>query len=187
MLKLERGGELRICPKTNLSLSADPGGKALVLGLNEGSMELDYALHSAADTLITPDFRVQLISPGTFHFAISVAPTGDTCVRSLAGNDAALFIAEMMGSGLLPALAGKERDVPGGKDLRGDGRAGGLRLSGAEASDDIGDGDASGSGSGDAKLQFGERRRVRSSQTRPRKTEADCRAQARARARRTWR
>jgi hypothetical protein len=79
-------------------LSADSSGRTLVLGLNEGSMELDYALHSAADTLITPDFRVQLISPGSFHFAISVAPAGDTCVRFLAGNDAALFIAEMMGT-----------------------------------------------------------------------------------------
>jgi hypothetical protein len=97
LLKLERGGEVRICPKTNLSLSVDPSGKALVLGLNAGSMELNYSLHTAADSLITPDFRVQLISPGAFHLAISVSPSGDTCMRSLPGNDAAVFIAEMMG------------------------------------------------------------------------------------------
>ena len=115
LLKLQRGGDVRICPKTNLSLSADPSGKALVLGLNEGSMELDYALHSAADTLITPDFRVQLISPGTFHFAISVAPTGDTCVHSLAGNDAALFIAEMMGTDSYQLSPGKSAMFRAGK------------------------------------------------------------------------
>lgn len=115
LLKLQRGGDVRICPKTNLSLSADPSGKALVLGLNEGSMELDYALHSAADTLITPDFRVQLISPGTFHFAISVAPTGDTCVHSLAGSDAALFIAEMMGTDSYQLSPGKSAMFRAGK------------------------------------------------------------------------
>jgi hypothetical protein len=115
LLKLERGGDLLICPKTNLSLSADAGGKALVLGLNEGSMELDYALHSAVDTLVTPDFRVQLISPGTFHFAISVASSGDTCVHSLAGNDAALFIAEMMGGDSYQLSPGKSVMFRGGK------------------------------------------------------------------------
>jgi hypothetical protein len=96
VLKLERGGNVRICPQTNLSLSADASGKALVLGLNAGSMELDYTLSSAADSLITPDFRMQLISPGTFHLAISVAPTGDTCVRTLPGNEAAVFVTEMV-------------------------------------------------------------------------------------------
>jgi hypothetical protein len=115
LLKLERGGNLLICPKTNLSLSADTGGKALVLGLNEGSMELNYTLHSAVDTLVTPDFRVQLISPGTFHFAISVAATGDTCVRSLTGNDAALFVAEMMGGDSYQLSPGKSVMFRGGK------------------------------------------------------------------------
>jgi hypothetical protein len=96
LLKLERGGDIRICPKTNLSLSADESGKALVLGLNAGQMELNYTLRSAADSLITPDFRMQLISPGTFHLALAVTPNGDTCLRSLPGNDAAVFISEMM-------------------------------------------------------------------------------------------
>jgi hypothetical protein len=107
VLKLDRGGEVRICPKTNLSLSVDSSGKALVLGLNAGSMEVDYSLSSAADSLITPDFRLQLISPGTFHLAISVAPTGDTCMRSLHGNDASVFIAEMMGSDTYQLSPGK--------------------------------------------------------------------------------
>jgi hypothetical protein len=78
-------------------------------------MELDYALHSAVDTLITPDFRMQLISPGTFHFAISVAPSGDTCVHSLPGNDAALFIAEMMGADSYQLSPGKSVMFRAGK------------------------------------------------------------------------
>jgi hypothetical protein len=98
VLKLKRGGQVRICPGTNLSLSTDASGKALALALSAGSMELDYTLPSAADAVLTPDFRLQLISPGTFHLAISVGASGDTCVRTLPGNDAAVFVAEMMGN-----------------------------------------------------------------------------------------
>ncbi|PSH03005.1 MAG: hypothetical protein CXZ00_14500 [Acidobacteria bacterium] len=108
LLKLERGGEVRICPKTSLSFSADPSGKALVLGLNTGSMELNYSLRAASDSLVTPDFRLQLISPGKFHFAISVLPSGDTCLRSLPGNNAAIFITEMMGSESYQLSPGKD-------------------------------------------------------------------------------
>jgi hypothetical protein len=114
VLKLERGGQVRICPKTNLSLSADPSGKTLVLGLNAGAMELDYSLRSASDSLITPDFRLQLISPGTFHLAISVAASGDTCLRSLEGNDASVFVAEMMGNDSYQLSPGKNVMFKGG-------------------------------------------------------------------------
>lgn len=107
VLKLDRGGQLRICPKTDLSLSAGAGGKSMVLGLSAGALELDYSLASAADSLITPDFRLQLISPGEFHLAISVSPAGDTCLRSLAGDDASVFVAEMMGSDSYQLSPGK--------------------------------------------------------------------------------
>lgn len=115
VLKLERGGEVRICPKTNLSLSIDPSGTALVLGLNAGAMELNYSLLSAADLLITPDFRLQLISPGNFHLAVSVAVSGDTCLRSLPGNDASVFVAEMMGNGAYQLSPGRNVLFKGGR------------------------------------------------------------------------
>jgi hypothetical protein len=115
LLKLERGGLLRICPKTNLSLSADAGGTALALGLNTGAMELHYELSGAVDALMTPDFRLQLISPGRFHLAISVSPSGDTCLRTLAGDDAAVFVSEMMGSGSYQLSPGKSVLFRGGK------------------------------------------------------------------------
>ncbi len=107
LLKLERGGEVRICAKTSLSLSSDATGKSLVLGLSTGAMEVDYTLHTSVDALITPDFRMRLISPGTFHFAISVSGSGDTCLRTLPGNDAAVFVAEMMGSDSYQLSPGK--------------------------------------------------------------------------------
>lgn len=115
VLKLERGGELRICPKTNLSLTADATGKSLSLGMNAGAMEVDYSLPSASDSLLTPDFRIQLISPGNFHFAISVGASGDTCVRTLPGNDAAVFVAEMMGTESYQLTPGKSVLFKAGK------------------------------------------------------------------------
>lgn len=115
VLKLERGGQVRICPKTNLSLSADSAGKSLVLGMNAGAMEVDYPLLSASDSVLTPDFRLQLISPGDFHFAISVGVSGDTCLRTLPGNDAAVFVAEMMGSESYQLTPGKSVLFKAGK------------------------------------------------------------------------
>jgi len=115
VLKLERGGELRICPKTNLSLTADATGKSLALGMNAGAMEVDYSLPSASDSLLTPDFRIQLISPGNFHFAISVGASGDTCLRTLPGNDAAVFVAEMMGTESYQLTPGKSVFFKAGK------------------------------------------------------------------------
>jgi hypothetical protein len=115
VLKLTRGGQLRICPRTGLSLDSDPSGKALSLGLNAGAMELDYSLDSGADSLITPDFRLQLISPGSFHLAISVNSAGDTCLHSLPGDSAAVFVTEMMGNGVYQLSPGKSVLFRGGK------------------------------------------------------------------------
>ena len=115
VLKLERGGDVRICPKTNISLSSDAAGKSLVLGMNAGAMEVDYPLLSASDSLLTPDFRLQLISPGNFHFAISVGVSGDTCLRTLPGTDAAVFVAEMMGSESYQLTPGKSVLFKAGK------------------------------------------------------------------------
>jgi hypothetical protein len=115
LLKLKRGGQLRVCPKTELSLSSDPTGKSLALGMNVGALELDYELASGADLLMTPDLRLQLISPGNFHLAVSVGASGDTCVRTLPGNDAAVFVAEMMGSDSYQLTPGRSVLFTGGK------------------------------------------------------------------------
>jgi hypothetical protein len=96
-------------------VSADASGKELALGLNVGSMELEYTLASASDSLMTPDFRLRLISPGNFHLAISVGPAGDTCLRTLPGNDAAVFVAEMLGNDSYQLSPGKSVMFGGGK------------------------------------------------------------------------
>lgn len=105
-LRLARGGEVRICPNSSLSVSAVDNGPAppgtdreLMLAMDTGSLELDYPLNDLADTLITPDFKLMLAGPGVFHFGLGVTNRGDTCVKPLRGNSASIIVTEMMGSG----------------------------------------------------------------------------------------
>lgn len=104
-LRLTRGGEVRICPDSSLSVSAVDTGPAppgtdreLMLAMDTGSLELDYPLNDLADTLITPDFKLMLAGPGVFHFALGVTNRGDTCVKPLRGNSASIIVTEMTGS-----------------------------------------------------------------------------------------
>jgi hypothetical protein len=98
-LILARGGQVRICPQSSLSVNAVPNNEGLLFALNTGSLEINYPINAFADTLLTPDFKILLAGPGTFHFALGVNNRGDTCIRSLGGNTSGIIVSEMMGTG----------------------------------------------------------------------------------------
>lgn len=96
VLELSRGGQVRICPHTQLSINATSGG--MMLGMGTGAVEVHYRLGTSADTILTPDFRVLLAGPADFHLAVASDAQGNTCIEALEGNSAAVILSELMGS-----------------------------------------------------------------------------------------
>jgi hypothetical protein len=114
MLKLARGGQVRICPNSGLNVTAS--GQGLMLAMGTGALEIEYELkQQAADVVITPDFNVALVGPGTFHFALGINKKGDTCVKPLAGNSGEITFSELLGTGVYKADANQKMVFRGGK------------------------------------------------------------------------
>jgi hypothetical protein len=84
-ITLQRGGELRLCSTSSVHLSkdrsvADPDSSALMMALDRGAIEANYAVGKYSDVLLTPDLRILISGPGQADLSIRVNTKGDTCV-----------------------------------------------------------------------------------------------------------
>lgn len=95
-LRLARGGQVRICPGTNLTVNSSPEGQQLMFAMSAGSLEADYRLPFTADVVLTPDYRILISGPADVSLSVTATQNGDACVRAR-GDNSYVVVSELIG------------------------------------------------------------------------------------------
>ena len=115
VLRLRRGGDLNVCRGTRITVTSSASGEEIMVGLSIGIVETHYVLAAATDTIMTPDFQISLLGPGTFHLAVSADQRGNTCIQTLPENTGVVRLSELMGDGAYTLKTDQQAFFRGGR------------------------------------------------------------------------
>lgn len=104
IVKLARGGDLRVCASTEVHLSRDTSvegaDSALMIAMDRGALEASYVPGKYSDVLLTPDLRILISGPGTADLKIRVNKQGDTCIDNHGTNAPYVTVTSQFEGGL---------------------------------------------------------------------------------------
>jgi hypothetical protein len=108
-ITLQRGGELRLCSTSSVHLAkdrsiADPASSSLMMALDRGAIEANYAVGKYSDVMLTPDLRILISGPGEADLSIRVNTKGDTCVDNHGANAPYVTVSSQLEGGAYRVL-----------------------------------------------------------------------------------
>ena len=112
LVTLPYRGTLNVCPSTTVKLSVDsnvpvsevPG---LLIALDSGAVEANFAVTKNADLVMTPGLRVLISGPGASEVKVRIGDGGDTCVDNSSGNAPYVVVTSLFDSGLYRVQPGQ--------------------------------------------------------------------------------
>jgi hypothetical protein len=116
-IMLPHRGNLRICPTTKISLTADSSvgtsaatnpaslqtpaeSPGLMMALDRGALEAGFATGKNSDVILTPDFRIVISGPGTASVQVRLGEKGDTCVDNRGANAPYVTVSSIFDGGV---------------------------------------------------------------------------------------
>jgi hypothetical protein len=105
LVTLPYRGTLNVCPSTTVKLSVDSNVPAsevpgLLIALDTGSLEANFAIAKNADMVLTPDLRILISGPGSADLKVKLGDGGDTCVDNAGANAPYVVVTSVFDSGL---------------------------------------------------------------------------------------
>lgn len=109
---LPHRGVLRVCASTAVKLTADnsvPAGETpgVMMALDHGALETDFATGRNSDILLTPDFRILLGGDGASQVKVRLGPHGDTCVDNPGTNAPYVLVTSVFEGGVYRVQPGQ--------------------------------------------------------------------------------
>lgn len=112
LVTLPYRGTLNVCPSTTVKLSVDssvpvsevPG---LLIALDAGAVEANFAIAKNADVVMTPDLRILISGPGSAEVKVRLGDGGDTCVDNSSANAPYVVVTSVFDTGLYRVQPGQ--------------------------------------------------------------------------------